>query len=148
MLPFMWKLKNAFFKLIQKKTFGARALVFSEQGVLLVKHSYTPKWYTIGGGIDDGETPVAALERELFEETGITCTKPPRLFGVYYNRFKHSNDYVALYIVKDFTQVPMSSPEITEAKWFELNALPDDISPATQRRIDEYLGRRSQEEIW
>jgi 8-oxo-dGTP pyrophosphatase MutT (NUDIX family) len=28
-------------------------------------------WFTVGGGLDDGETPVQGAVRELFEETGL-----------------------------------------------------------------------------
>ncbi|WP_051131935.1 NUDIX domain-containing protein [Legionella tunisiensis] len=67
------------------KTIGARALVINEDKVLLVKHSYTPGWYTIGGAVEKGETPIEAVQRELFEEVGVKCLTLPKLFSVYHN---------------------------------------------------------------
>ena len=133
--------KNIIFSLLAKRTVGARALLIKEDKVLLVKHTYQPGWYTIGGGVDAGETPRQAIERELKEEVGATLVAPPELFSVYYSRNEQRDDYVIFYIAHDCIQEPATSPEIAEQQWFPLNQLPEDISPATQRRIDEYLKR-------
>ena len=148
MLQFLWKIKSAVLSLFNSRTVGARALVITDNQILLVKHSYVPKWHTIGGGIDKGETPMEAVQRELWEEAGIQCISPPQLFGVYHNNFEKRDDYVVLYIVEQFTQVSVESPEILEARWFAFHDLPEEISPATQRRIDEYLGARQRQERW
>jgi len=42
-------------------------------------------WFTVGGGIDAGESPRDAAARELFEETGITLD-PAALVGPVYGR--------------------------------------------------------------
>lgn len=144
----LWKIKNTFLFFLKQKTMGARALVISGDQVLLVKHSYMPKWYTVGGGIDKSETPVEAVRRELWEEVGIQCVEAPKLFGVYHNGFEKRDDFVVLYIVTKFIQIPMKSPEILDAQWFSVHALPEEISPATQRRIEEYLGERLPDERW
>lgn len=67
------------------KTLGVRALVIKNNRVLLIKHSYINGWYTVGGGVKRGETPLQAIQRELFEEVGIECLDKPQLFNVYYS---------------------------------------------------------------
>lgn len=65
---------------------AARVLLFDPQGrVLLVRghDSDRPErqwWFTIGGGIDPGETAAQAAVREVFEETGIEIM-PDQLVG-------------------------------------------------------------------
>ena len=44
-----------------------------------------------GGGIDPGESPVAALHREVFEETGWTISRPRRLGA--FRRFVYMPEY-------------------------------------------------------
>ncbi len=56
-------------------------LVNDEHKVLLLKMHFDGMsyWLTPGGKIDEGETPLEAAQRELFEETGInnvTLTNP------------------------------------------------------------------------
>lgn len=55
---------------------SARALLISpDRQILLMKirslHSGRGYWITPGGGLQTGEEPVTALQRELFEETGL-----------------------------------------------------------------------------
>ncbi len=57
----------------------AGAVVFNTQGkVLLCNRIDIPgeHWQFPQGGIEDGESPEAAAQRELFEETGITSVIP------------------------------------------------------------------------
>ncbi len=145
----LWKIKNTILALLGQKTMGARALVISGDKILLVWHTYVRGWYTIGGAVDKGETPLEAMKRELFEEVGIKCTKPPRLFGVYYNDTYKRHDYVVLYVVEDIERDEQAtSPEILKAEWISMSDLPKHVSPGTIRRIDEYLGKREISEKW
>ena len=53
---------------------AARGVIVTPQGELLLMRLCLPRlelWITPGGGIDSGETPEAALRRELLEETAL-----------------------------------------------------------------------------
>jgi 8-oxo-dGTP pyrophosphatase MutT (NUDIX family) len=56
---------------------AARVLLIDAAERVLLLRGYDPArpdhryWFTVGGGIDDGETPVECAVRELFEETGL-----------------------------------------------------------------------------
>ncbi len=147
-MKFIRILKNSFFFLIGRRTIGARILLIKDKQILLVKHSYQEGWYTIGGGVDRGESPLKAICRELKEEVGVTLTSPPTLFAVYYSHREKRDDYVIFYIGTDHQQEECYSNEIKEKRWFPLDKLPADITPATQRRIDEYLGKIPISDIW
>ncbi|MDI1351163.1 MAG: NUDIX domain-containing protein [bacterium] len=147
-MRFYHLLKNAILSLLNKSTLGVRVLLIHDNKVLLIKHTYQSGWYTIGGGVDPGETPREALARELKEEVGVTLSQPVKLFSVYFSRLDRRDDYIIFYIAHDFTQELVTSIEIAEQRWFSLNELPQDISAATQRRIDEYLGKIKISELW
>lgn len=149
MIRFLWKLKNLLLSILPVKTLGARALVIKDHQVLLVKHTYTPGWCTIGGGVNKGESPVEAVQRELIEEAGIQCQTPPKLFNVYYNTYEKRDDYIVFYIVEKFKPVPRpTSDEIADIQWFSLDNLPFDISKSTLKRIKEYRGSQKIGERW
>ncbi|OGV50355.1 MAG: hypothetical protein A3F46_05115 [Legionellales bacterium RIFCSPHIGHO2_12_FULL_42_9] len=147
-MRFYHLLRNAIFSLLAKRTVGVRMLLINEGKILLVKHTYQPDWYTIGGGVEPGETPRQAMERELKEEVGATLTSPLELFSVYYSRNEKHDDYIIFYIGHDCTQEIVTSPEIAEKQWFPINQLPKDLSPATRRRIQEYFDKVKISEIW
>lgn len=140
--------KNMFYSLLAKRTIGARILLIQDNKVLLVKHTYQPGWYTIGGGVERGESPLQAIHRELKEEVGATLTIQPHLFAVYYSQNEKRDDYVVLYVGTKCQQQNVRCAEILEQRWFDLDNLPPDITPATQRRIDEYLGRIHISDTW
>ncbi len=135
-------------RILGAKTVGARALVVNHDQVLLIKHTYQRGWCTIGGTVEKNESMREAIIRELWEEVGLRPLEGPELFGVYHSRFEQRDDYVAFYIVKKFNMEDIYSPEIADKKWFSFNDLPPDITPATQRRIDEFLGKTKKSDQW
>jgi 8-oxo-dGTP pyrophosphatase MutT (NUDIX family) len=141
-------IKNAILSLLGRRTVGARILLVKENKILLVKHTYQNGWYTIGGAVDRGESPLHAIHRELKEEVGVTLTSPPKLFSVYYSKLEKRDDYIVLYLGSDHTQEDVSCNEILSKQWFELDNLPEDVTPATKRRISEYLLQRDISDIW
>jgi 8-oxo-dGTP pyrophosphatase MutT (NUDIX family) len=62
---------------------AAAGLVFDADGrVLLQRHGDTLRWVAPGGSIEPDETPVDALVREIWEETGL-FVEPVSLLGVF-----------------------------------------------------------------
>lgn len=51
----------------------ASGLVIDNKKVLLIFHPFIKRWFQPGGHIDDGESPVDAAIREVYEETGLVC---------------------------------------------------------------------------
>lgn len=51
----------------------ASGLVVKDDKVLLIFHPHIKQWFQPGGHIDDGDTPLQAAIREVYEETGVVC---------------------------------------------------------------------------
>jgi 8-oxo-dGTP pyrophosphatase MutT (NUDIX family) len=123
-------------------TLGARAAVFDPEGrVFLVKHSYVSGWQMPGGGVENNETIMDALRRELREEGRIELLEEPVFHGIFFNRKISRRDHVAIYVVRNFRQDRLPEPnyEITECGYFDPKNLPDDVTPGTRRRISEIV---------
>ncbi|WP_353473488.1 NUDIX hydrolase [Salipiger sp. H15] len=71
---------------------GAYAIL-PRNGAVLVTHQAEPwpEYQLPGGGIDAGESPLAALHREVFEETGWKIAEPRRLGA--FRRFTYMPEY-------------------------------------------------------
>lgn len=136
----MMRLLHLYFRFARGVTFGVRAAVLSPKGeVFLIRHTYVPGWQLPGGGVEVGETVHEALARELSEEACIVPMGEPVLHGLYFNRRISRRDHVALYVVRDFRVESVKQPdrEIAEAGFFPLDGLPDGVTPATRRRLEE-----------
>ena len=127
-------------------TLGVRALVIDGRSVFLVQHTYRSGWFLPGGGVERGESPEAAIVRELREEGGILCAERPILHGFYLNK---RHDYVACYVVRQFARAtPAPELEIADAEFFPVDALPDGTSPATRARLSELLRGQPISDTW
>ncbi len=147
----MRRLLHVYWRFSRGLTIGVRAVVLDGEGrVFLVKHSYVGGWHLPGGGVEEGETLVAALARELREEGNIDLSGPPLLHAIYFNQRMSRRDHVALYVVRSFRQTapPRRNSEIVAHGFFAMQDLPAETSRATRDRITEVLTGRAVSEIW
>jgi ADP-ribose pyrophosphatase YjhB (NUDIX family) len=108
---------------------------------LLVRHEYGNRhlWYLPGGAVKRKETLIEALRREVKEELSVDI-RVERLHGVYYSFHHRTSDHISVFIAS--VENPSSlkpSWEIRDFAFFDPGDLPESTSPATRRRIKEYL---------
>ncbi len=94
--------------------------------------------------MERGETLEQAIRREAREEVGATL-HDLRLHGVYTSFNEGKSDHVVMFVSTDFDVDGTRDREIEEVRWFPLDGLPADLSPATARRIREVLEDREAE---
>jgi len=132
-------------------TLGTRLLVTDEADrVLLLEHTYVPGWYLPGGGVDTGETIVAAAHRELLEETGL-AVRDPSLFGFYYNVSGSRRDHVALFVARQWSrekEIRIPNREIRQVGFFARDALPETTTQSTKRRLAEVFDEAPVSDYW
>lgn len=149
--PMLQRLLNLAFLVRRPLTMGVRAAAFdSDDRIFLVRHTYVPGWYMPGGGVEPGETVYDTLERELDEEGNLSLTQTPEFFGLYHNRRTNRRDHVVLFVCRNVIQGDVYKPgmEIAEAGFFDMDALPDDITLATRRRLAELAGGTERSLYW
>jgi 8-oxo-dGTP pyrophosphatase MutT (NUDIX family) len=133
-------------------TLGVRAVVLDDRnGVLLIKHTYVGGWHFPGGGVEPRETVEEALTRELEEESGIVLTGAPRLVGIYLNRLLSQRDHVVVFVCREWRRArtpKVPNMEIADCRFFPRDALPEDITTGTSRRLAEILDAAPQSPDW
>jgi len=119
-------------------------LLIKENKVLLMRRQNTG-WadgdYDLVGGHHDGhESLRQALAREALEEIGITV-KPEDATFTHFLQYIDDTEYLySFYTVKKW----QGEPEIKEPhkcdklEWFPLDALPSNLTPATQLVFEKY----------
>ncbi|CAG5134785.1 unnamed protein product [Candidula unifasciata] len=92
-----------------------------EQEILLITSSQdVEKWIVPGGGIDPGEEPWEAAEREALEEAGVTGVVD-RLLGVFENQERNSRTWVYAFYVTSLEDHWSESVSLDRRRrWFPL----------------------------
>lgn len=142
---------NTASRLRRPVSLGVRLLALNAQNeILLVRHTYMPGLTLPGGGVEPGETTRGAAEREAQEEAGLQITDRPELFHVYLNRNLGDRDHVVLYVTRNALRPrdPGRSAEIISSQFYKIDALPDDVTPATRARIAEVLHGADLSDTW
>ena len=121
--------------------------VTPDRRVVLVRqfrHGIGQTTLEVPAGLIDPEdvSPTHAGARELREEIGLGAFRTERLLGVYHDTVTLKDDHVVAYVVRtDEASPPLETAdpfEIQAVAWFALDSVPDDLSPATARRIAEF----------
>lgn len=124
-------------------TIGVFAIIFDEQDrVLCVRVTYgNRRWTNPGGRIEPGESPLAALKREVREETGYLI-EPEELVGAYAKPYE--DDLVLSFTARITGSVPWEpDEEIAETGFFHRHNLPQPMTLAARTRIiDAYERKR------
>lgn len=126
---------------------GAYAILIRDGRVLLThQQSPEPEFQLPGGGVDPGEHPVAALHREVREETGWTIGTP-RLLGRY-RRFCFMPDYgfhaeklCAIWLARPIRRLSAPTEPGHSAHWVPpAEALDRLVDPGSRAALRRWMG--------
>ena len=116
--------------------------IFREPGGVLLQYRInTPRspehWGLPAGTVEPGETAENAIHREMKEELGISFT-PVR--GPEYSCSADGGKRFDAFIVDSYTGVISNEEPMycREHQWFQLDDLPDPLTPATQELLRMY----------
>jgi 8-oxo-dGTP diphosphatase len=118
---------------------AAGAVVIRDDTVLLVRRAHDPwrdMWSAPAGFCDGLEHPIAAAEREVFEETGVRATVTGFL-GIWTDAYADEPDADdELISVVYYYATPLDEgsgapdpAEVAETRWFRWNEVPGALAP-------------------
>ena len=114
-------------------TTGAFSFIFDSKNRILLCRRYDKDiWNLPGGKVEKGEAPWAAAIREAKEEIGVTI-KIEKLAGIFFKPIK--DDLVFQFVSKITEGIPTKSEEAKEVAYFDIDDLPQNISPLQSKRI-------------
>jgi 8-oxo-dGTP pyrophosphatase MutT (NUDIX family) len=130
---------------------GVSAVIFDADGrVLLQQRTDNGRWGIPGGAVEFGESVLAALHREVLEETGLTI-EVERLIGVYSHPDHHQivtypDGNVFHFVSTCFAARPTGGTltlgdETSGLAWFAPPTWPPDLLPMHRLRIEDALVR-------
>lgn len=137
---------------------GVGAMILKDNKILLGKRHEDPEkassllhgegtWTMPGGKIDFGEEIEQAIEREVFEETGIII-KNPKIISTTNDKVDSAHFITIGLLVEDFNgEAQVKEPEeITEWRWFDLDNLPSPMFFPCIKIIENYRKSISRED--
>jgi len=125
------------FVFFREPKLAAGALVEQLGRVLLVRRAVDPKlgsWCLPAGYVEYDEGPVAAVLREVREETGLVV-RVTGLFAAYHVRSDPRGlGVIIIYRAAPVGGEPVPGDDASEVKFFALDEIPHDLAFASTRR--------------
>lgn len=134
----------------EKRVSAIGFILNQEEKILLVKPSYYEFWHLPGGFVDEGESPLEAVSREIFEEINLVL-KPKRLMIVDYNSGDNHKKEVIVFVF-DFGNIEqiffegltVDNTEIIDYGFFTKEEAIKLVGPARSKRLQ--LSYKAQKE--
>ena len=132
--------RRRWWRMFRVRLEGCRVLAFDSTGqVLLVRHSYgSGAWLLPGGGIAHGEAPLAAAQRELTEETGLSLTHA-RCLAVIDEPLYGTVNRVHLVCGTAQGELRCDGREVIAARFFAAADWPEGLSPRLATQLNGWL---------
>ena len=149
LLDLAYRLQKRVWRIVRPRTRGVKVMLFAPGGIVLIRNSYgrSDLFVRPGGGVRPFEDLAAAARREMREELGCGVADLV-LVSTHANGAEGKRDTVTLFRGEAVGAPVADGFEVAEAGIFPLDALPETVSPATRRRIEEHLGRRAPDGRW
>lgn len=131
---------------------GAGVFVYRDGKVLLQQRKDNGCWADHGGCVEVGESVENTARRELYEETGLIA-QDLTFMGIYSGEdmlYTYPNgDQVYIvgtyWICTQFAgEEKIDYSEVSALQWFDLDNLPEKISPPSQRPLCDFVSKMKQ----
>lgn len=115
--------------------------IFKNKKMLQVRSKNQPLvFFTLGGKLEEGESEMEALKREVMEEISCGIEESSVKFLTEFEDVAHGGGMVAIKVFEGkLIGVPKASSEIAEIGWFDTNSDKKHISKIAQRTIFPWL---------
>lgn len=136
LLPLAHKVRHRWRKWRGVPIAGVSVAITNAEGeLLLLRHSYGPKvWALPGGGLKPGEDPLECAAREVMEELGITLSALRKVAQLE-EELSGSPHTAHLFTGSTDAMPQPDQREVTEARFFVPDNLPEPLGAVTPRRI-------------
>lgn len=145
-----YRLQRLAWQHLRPRTRGVKVMLFDAGGrILLIRNAYgrSDLFVLPGGGVRPWERLERAAAREIREELGCGVDRLT-LVSVHASIAEGKRDTIHLFTGLAVGEPVADGVELAEAAFFPLDALPEATSPATQRRIAEWLEKRAVDGSW
>ena len=125
------------------KHFSVLAIIERNGKYLMEERNIRPYGYSmITGHIDEGEEPIEALRREIYEETGMILLKTELIFEGETKEIEcpYNSDYHHWYVFRaDIKGEPkLDTREVKSIGWYDLEEIKDlTLSPVAEFWLEE-----------
>lgn len=109
---------------LNRKISGTGAYLFDENGnILIVKPTYKEGWSVPGGVIEENESPLDCVKREILEELGISLNIK-KLLVLDYRKDPELESYQFIFTGETITENQKSQIRLQESELSEIKFLP------------------------
>ena len=150
LIQLAYRAQKTIWKLFRPHTRGVKVMLFNDCGeLLLIRNSYgsSDLFVLPGGGVRPWERPIDAARREIREELGVIADALAPV-STHFTSAEGKRDTIFMFEGKLMGMPRPDGIEVAEARFFALNSLPEQLSPATSRRLAERSGEATIDGSW